>query len=61
MGSRRDFPVCCPDQMPWVDIHAEFVVAASEVPDERMLALITRAERNCFKPRIGRSRAFRSP
>jgi hypothetical protein len=48
------------ESMPWVDIHAEFVVAAVEVLDESVPALIIRAERSRFRPRIG-PWAFRYP
>jgi hypothetical protein len=38
--------------MPWVDIHAESVVTATDVLDESVPTLIIRAERSRFKPRI---------
>ena len=38
--------------MPWVAVHTEFVVTAAEILDERMPAVITRAERSCLRPRI---------
>jgi hypothetical protein len=41
-----------------VDIYAEFVVAVSEVLDERVPG--TDHPRSRVRPRIGRSRAFRS-
>lgn len=47
--------------MPGVDIHAQFVVAATEVLTNACPALITRAEQSRFKPRIGPSQAFRRP
>ena len=45
----------------WVDVHAEFVVAASQVLTNACPALTARAERSRFRPRIGRSRALRHP
>jgi hypothetical protein len=44
-----------------VGIRAEFVVAATDVLDEGVPALITRIERSCLMPRIGRSRALSRP
>jgi len=50
-----------PDLMPWIDIKAKFVMAALEILYEGVSALMTHAERNCFNPRMGRSRDFRRP
>ncbi len=50
------------DPMPQVDIDTEFVVAADgDIWTKACPALITRAERSRFNPRIGRSRDFRRP
>jgi len=56
-----EFGEGCREPMPWAGLHAEFVVAAAEVLDERVSGTDTRAERNRFRPRIDRSRAFRHP
>ena len=54
------------DPMLGIEVDAEFVVAAAQVLDERVPGAddpvqITRAERSCFSPRIGRSRDFSRP
>jgi hypothetical protein len=47
--------------MPWVNIYAEFIVAVTEVLHERVSGTDHPCRAESFRPRIGRSRAFRRP
>ena len=49
------------DPVPQIEVGAQFIVAAVEVCPKACSALITRAKRSRWRPRIGRSRAFRRP
>jgi hypothetical protein len=45
------------DPMPRIDVGGKFVMTAVEILEEG----VSRAERSCFNPRMGRSRDFSRP
>jgi hypothetical protein len=59
--ARDEFGEGLRDPMPRIDVGAKLVMTAVEIWTKACPALITRAERSRFNPRIGRSGDFRRP